>query len=198
MRSYINLFSKSMTIIILLLSCFTTSLGQEDLGAVASFDFRKTRWKMTKAEVKEHETAKLVTEKKFDTKDTSFIGCNEIIAYDDKAAGMYVQINYFFLDDHLSIAAYSFREKYENKTLYFEAYGRLRKILTKKHGPPIMENEVWLDDRHKPNQTSALVAGDLKFEALWKTTRTAIALFLQKDINADKIAVVVVYKPIQQ
>ena len=101
----------------------------------APFDFRKTRWGMTKNEVKtsERESARIQTEREINESYIGFVA-DEVIVYNEKVAEMDVLMSYFFLNDSLVGSEYSFRKEYEKKNTYIDIYYKLRNILARKNG----------------------------------------------------------------
>jgi hypothetical protein len=116
---------------------------------------------MTKKAVKASESEKLLKEVNLDGKEVVFYGFDEVIIYAGKTASINVQIHYCFLNDHLIHAAYILAEQYEDKTLYITAFDRLRETLTEEYGSPVVNDEIWLDNKYKRNWGSALEFGDL-------------------------------------
>ena len=129
MKSY--LVFTEVCIFIILISLFYTTCSGQDYDT--SFDFRKTRWGMTKNEVKASETMELPKELKVDANGTNSYGPNETIIYIGKIASKEVQIIYAFLNNHLINAMQLFTEQYEDKTLYIEAYDMHKVTLTEKY-----------------------------------------------------------------
>ncbi len=183
----ISLIPKSIQIIILLLLYHATSLAE------TQFDFRNTRWGMTKEEVKASEPERLLKEVKLDEKEIVSYGFNEVIIYVGKTAATNVQILYSFQNNHLIHAVYLLVEQYEDKTLYIAAFDRLRETLTQKYGLPIIDDVTWLDNKYKRYWGSALEFGDLYLHTSWESTRTKIDLCLSKNIDANIVNLMVIY-----
>ncbi len=165
----------------------TTSWGGTE------YDFRNTRWGMTKEEVKASESEKLLKEMKFDEKEVVSYGFDEVIIYAGKTASINVQIHYCFLNDHLIHAAYILAEQYEDKTLYITVFDRLRETLTEEYGSPVVNDEIWLDNKYKRNWGSALEFGGLYLHISWGRTRTKIDLCLSNNIDANIVNLMVLY-----
>ncbi len=161
-----NRFISSFIVILLYTS---TSLAE------AQFDFRKTRWGMTRDEVKASETAKIIKESKF----FDFMDEDGLV-YADKIADMDTEICYFFSNNSLIVAIYRF-DKFitdskkdsssKNGFFTYNSYHlKLKDMLTRQHGAPV-------------DESSNLYGKDGKLfgrtEKTWETDKTVITLELE-------------------
>ena len=159
-----------LLIISSILVIFTLSL----YGAEATkYDFRKTNWGMSKEQVKATEKNKIAFEDK------------EVIAMDraqvDGKECIYV---YYFLEDKLYRAGYSFMEEHINKNFYIDDYEDLKEILTKKYDKPVLDKKIWENDLFKDDRSSwglAVSVGHLKYFSSWETSTTYINLGIDGD-----------------
>ena len=158
---------------------YHTSCFSDDQGTI-SFDFRKTRWGMTKNEVKasESESARIQTEKKINESYTGLVA-DEVIVYNEKVAEMDVQMSFFFLNGSLVGSEYSFRKEYEKKNSYIDIYYKLRNILARKYGAPVSEDETWKDERFQKPPEFPSDPNHLSYKSMWETEKTEISLSLK-------------------
>lgn len=109
-------------LIVIVLSFLCASI----LSAEEKFDFRKTRWGMTKEEVVNNESGKKVFE------DAS------VVAFYGNISGIACQINYHFLDGGLVRTSFIVTKKHSNPDLYVDDYERITSLLKEKYGEPII------------------------------------------------------------
>lgn len=136
------------------------------------YDFRKTRWGMSRDEVKKREKSEPKAES-----DTE-------IDYSDRVAGLNTTVGYVFIDDKLVSCGYLFDEPHTNKNQYISDYDNLKEAFIKKYGQPTDDQTIWKDDlyRNKPDQYGFAVSlGDLAYYAKWETPKTEITLSLRGD-----------------
>jgi hypothetical protein len=159
-----------LLIISSILVIFTLSLCAAE---GTKYDFRKTNWGMSKEQVKATEKNKIAFEGK------------EAIAMDraqvDGRECIYV---YYFLEDKLYRAGYSFMEKHINKNFYIDDYEDLKEILTKKYDKPVLDKIIWENDLFKDDRSSwglAVSVGHLKYFSSWETSTTYISIGLDGD-----------------
>ncbi len=149
----------------------------------APLDFRNAKWGMTKKEVKANESGRPLTVRKISTNYTSIVAADEVIVYNQKVAEMDVQTSYFFLNNSLVGAEYSFRKTYENKNAYVGAYDKLRGVLARKYGPPVSEDKAWKDERFGKRTEIPSDPDKLNHESIWETSRSEISLSLKTVAN---------------
>ena len=98
------------------------------MGDKENYDFRKTRWGMSRDEVKP-------------TEDTTFVAEDEtFLSYDGHVANMDCYISYRFVNNILVSAMYRFTEEHSNKNDYLYDYFKLKRILKKKYGDPAIDD----------------------------------------------------------
>ena len=135
-----------------------------------SFDFRQTKWGMSKEEVISSE------EKKPDA------AIKNIILYNDIAAiNLKCTLGYEFADDNLTMAGYHFTTEHSNDNDHIDDFKRIKELLIKKYGTPKIDNETWQNDTymHNPQLCGfAISSGHLIYSAVWETENTEIYLML--------------------
>lgn len=152
---------------LIFLSSITYSISQEQ-----SYDFRKSRWGMTKAQVKATEKTPVELENEKE------------VNYLVKVAGIKTQLGYIFLNDRLVRSIYIFQDSHTNKNHYIEDYKKVKEILTRKYGQPTIDDVIWRDNHYKNRSSKygmAIILGELMYRAQWVTHRTQIRLVLSGD-----------------
>ncbi len=132
-------------------------------------DFRKTKWGMTKKEVKLAEVSEFIQER------------IEKLIYTTALKGLNAVIMYNFIEEKLVESAYMFVDKHSNKNDYISDYLMLKKILTKKYGKTKFEATKWRNDLYKSDNQhwgTAVSLGHLAYFAKWETTSSDIFLSL--------------------
>jgi len=138
-------------------------------GLIYGQDFRKTTWGMTKAQVKQTETGKILKE------------TDDILAYRAELAGYESFVIYIFADDKLTRAKYSIIEEHSNKNDYISDYNAIKELLTKKYGSPKEDETVWKNDLYKDDYSQwgfAVSLGHLMYYSSWENDRTSIFFLL--------------------
>lgn len=152
--------------------------------AQEKYDFRKTRWGMSKEEVKLSEGRK----PDYDN--------GETIAYaGEKIANLRVNVYYSFVNDKLYRGGYGLAEKYIFKNKYIDDYKKLKELLVKKYGQPLIDRQIWHDDLYKDDPIEwglAISIGHLEYLAGWERDNTNIRLVLEGENY--KINLFVVYE----
>jgi len=160
-----------LSVVLCILAIFTLILFAEEV----KYDFRKTNWGMSKEQVKATEDKEPAFEE------------NTMFFYEVKIGGCDFVCAYHFLKDKLYSGVYArtFREKGTEQHLYIFEYEKLKKLLIKKYGEPIIEWKkeiVWDSDLGKyylKDWENSIVEGDLfGFRASWETPTTKIVLEL--------------------
>jgi len=131
--------------------------------------FRKTRWGMSKEEVKQSEGRKPDYEEEM------------VLGYSEKIAGMDVVLFYYFSDGKLYQAAYVDVEKYTFENKYIDDYKTFKKLLTEKYGDPILDKQTWYSDLYKDDPSKwgfAISMGQMEYITSWRAGRTTITLEL--------------------
>ncbi|MBD3346315.1 MAG: DUF3157 family protein [Chitinivibrionales bacterium] len=131
----------------------------------AGFDFRKARWGMTKSQVKNSETAKLINETA-----TS-------LQYSSKIAGMTSKMTYIFKGGKLAGASYDINQGHVNPSLFYEDFEKLLDHMNKAYSAPSTRDYQWKNTMYKKDKSKwgfAISIGFLTCNVIWKTTRTKI------------------------
>ncbi|MCR4345049.1 MAG: hypothetical protein NUV44_09835 [Candidatus Scalindua sp.] len=160
---------------------------------MTSFDFRNTRWGMSKAAVKASEILELIEELELDSSLNKHLGTNEAITYIGKIKSREVLIIYMFHDNQLVNALQFFTEQYKHKGIFIDEYNKNKLELTGKYGLPIEDGKLRLDDTDNDNRANTLNAGNLSLYSVWENPNTKIDLLLNKKANADKIILMISY-----
>lgn len=172
----------TLAIAIALLTQFTLlATAQDESG----YDFRKTRWGMSVAEVKALESNKLLANGSHDIYDN-------ILVYEGTIARLPTLISYFFISDQLVQASCAIHVKHSNENLYIDDFNNIKNALTNKYGKPINESVIWKDDTYRDDPANygfAISIGDLVLEKMWKTPTTEIYLTLRGDNHHINMAV---------
>ena len=135
------------------------------------YDFRKTRWGMTKKRVKGIEQIGLVVEKE------------DLLTYRTHVYNLNCLVSYFFNQGILTRGKYEFVEEHTDKNKYIDDYNNIRKILMKEYGKSKRMLCTWKNKnslyRNNPEDWGfALSRGDLTYHSEWETPDTFIFLDL--------------------
>lgn len=152
-----------------LLTCAAEAQDQD------GYDFRKTKWGMTPAQVKASENTSPIAEGPASQ-------CDLIIIYSGNVANLQTLYSYHFINNKLVSTFYNFRESYVNDNKYLEDYLKIKEILTRKYGSPSKDNTVWSNDLYKDdpqNYGTAVSVGHLALQSDWQTPGTDIRLTLK-------------------
>ena len=137
-----------------------------------TYDFRKTRWGMSQAEVMASETLEL----KERTKD--------MLGYETQLFRKDVMLVYAFVKDKLARARYLLSERHANDLLYIKDYEQFTEALERKYGTPTIDEIDWLNPlfKDKPSQWGMAVSvGHMKMSKGWNTPTTLIVAMLVGD-----------------
>jgi len=154
----------------LLFLTLSTILLFSNIAFSEDYDFRKTKWGMSKAEVKKNEKAKFVDE-----------GADGF-AYKGKLLNFNVLIIYRFLDNKLSEGIYSFEEKHMNDSDYIADFNTIKELLIKKYGAPYFDTYHWKNNMYREDiqrHGTAISMGHLILLSKWETDRTNIDMILK-------------------
>ena len=184
-----NNYIKLITALVLTLFIISCSGGgeqpaQEDTGKEIAdteevkhterppFDFRKTRWGMSREEVMKAE----VDGPQFETENS--------VEYVRFIGDLHAQTNYKFQDDKLIRGGYYFPTEYEDKNEYIETYEHLKERMIKAKGSPVIDRVVQLDpsveiDPEKKGQ--AVCDGKLIYGTQWNYPGSDIQLVFRGD-----------------
>jgi len=123
------------------------------------YNFRKTKWGMSVAQVKSSEPLEVVKE------DKDFLGYKTIVIGKD------VLLGYFFVDNQLVRARYVLAESHTNENDFITDYNDFKKILTKKYGKPKQDETFWKNDLYKDDYShwgTAISLGHLVYLSSWE------------------------------
>jgi hypothetical protein len=129
----------------------------------SEFDFRQTRWGMTKEQV-------IITEGK------STSDAPDRLVYETDVAGLKAAMAFDFVDGKLVSAGYTLVEKYPEPNQYIINGARWIAGLKETYGEPKPDVE-WLNDLYRNDQKKyafAISAGHLVIRNSWETGRTKI------------------------
>ena len=136
------------------------------------YDFRKTKWGMSKQEVLASETLKPVSERE------------ESLIYMSVVLHKKVLIGYSFIQNKLFRATYLLRERHTNQNDFIEDYDDFKEMLTKKYGRPKKDNIIWRNNLFKNDSSewgTAIGFGHLVYACEWETNSTKILCLLNGD-----------------
>jgi len=154
---------KYVVLIFLLSFVFAQQNNKED------YDFRRTKWGMSKEQVKISEKNSIIEEN------------DEYLAYFGKVFSKDVMIVYYFANSKLVRARYIFLESHTNKFYYLIDYKSIKDVLLNKYGEPKYDRVVWLNDLYQDDYSEwglAISIGHLIFGAGWETNTTEIEIYL--------------------
>jgi len=133
------------------------------------FDFRKSKWGMSKKEIKKTEIGKIKREE------------DKVIVFDGTVSNIDALIAYIFVEDKLVRAKYIFTPKHSNKNDFLVDYRTVKDALTEKYGTPQSDDTYWRNDLYKDNYSEwgfAVSLGHLTYSCDWETETSKILLML--------------------
>ena len=136
--------------ILLIILCILTVSTLILFAKEAKYDFRKTKWGMSKEQVKKTE------DKKPDFED------NTILSYEVMINEKYFECVYLFLEDKLYGSRYLFFGEHTNKDLYIDDYEEMKELLIKEYGKPKVDKVKWKNDLFKNLESSNEFISELK------------------------------------
>jgi len=148
------------------------SIARGKQGKQIEFDFRKTKWGMTKEQVKATESVKLTG------------ATDTLLNYSSEIAGMNATIGFSFSEDKLYRASYAFNEEHTNKNNYISDYENVKEILTREYGSPKSDSSEWRNDLYENDPQYwglAISLGHVVYLTTWETETTEILLILGGD-----------------
>lgn len=146
------------------------------------FDFRGTRWGMTKAEVKKAEPRAPGNE----TEDS--------LSYRSSSREQLTYITYQFKNGKLYRAGVLYPEKLKSDDLYLENYEGLKQEVIKAYGKPALDEETPLNQEaviEPDKKAEAVCRGDLMLGAQWNVPGTVVILMFRGD--GEKCLVSLIY-----
>ena len=151
--------------ILLTVSLINLSRVSECEATGKGFDFRKTKWGMSKKEVMASENLKPSHQE------------GDVLGYKTKILNKNVLLAYVFLNDKLIRTKYILAERHSNKIDFIQDYKDFVTALKKKYGEPVDEDSYWRNDLYKDNYSSwgtAISMGHLTYQSTWETDSTKI------------------------
>lgn len=112
--------------------------AKEKIDDPGPFDFKRTRWGMSKAEVMQREELVLHADDE------------NLLVYRDEVLGHKASLMYSFINDELYSTGYVLDDdQYSNLNRYADAYVEIVKFLTEKYGEPKNKRDVWSNNLFK-------------------------------------------------
>lgn len=146
--------------------------------------FRQAFWGMSKDQVKQKETARIIQE----DMNAKGIENYDIIGYEGQVLGLPASIIYVFAEDKLVRTQYVLTAKHANENDYIKDYKKVRDGLADKYRKPEKDETIWKDNDSKKQYKdqpekygTALMEGHLRYYSSWETTETNISLGLQSN-----------------
>jgi hypothetical protein len=121
---------------------------QEQACLGDEYDFRKTKWGMSKNQVLKTEQSKPVCNDCF-----SDSSSDSVLGYNSKVLGKSVAVVYFFINNQLVRANYVLMERHTNKNDYIDDFNDFKQAITKKYGEPAAEEETWKNEIFKNDKS---------------------------------------------
>ena len=133
------------------------------------FDFRHTKWGMSKKEVKKSEK----TSPEYDS--------DEALGFTETISGLSCRLIYLFVEDKLVKTRYHFTNTHTNMSDFFDDFSSIKDTLVKKYGSPSKDRTLWKNDtfeKNKNNWGMALGMGHVSMFSKWEMPSTVITLHL--------------------
>lgn len=147
-----------------------------------NFDFRATRWGMTRDEVKESEPRG----PKHETEDS--------LIFEGSYRDLITFITYQFKDGKLYRAGVLYPEKLASDSLYLENYENLKQDVIKAYGTPVVDGETLLNTNaviEPDKKAEAVCRGDLMLGTQWDVPGSVVILMIRGD--GEKCLVSLIY-----
>jgi len=161
-------------IILFLFIIYPTTVFAEDFANGSKFDFRKTTWGMTLAEVKKSEEISV-----HDSSDKKLI-YQTVISQKD------ANVEYNFSNGKLTQATYIVNEGYYDPAKNYDDFIMFDKILTKKYGKPTSAEKKGVGTesiRKSLSEPVAMSLGYLILKSTWNLKNTSILHVVQKSVT---------------
>ena len=145
----------------------------------SDFNFRKTKWGMSKNEVLKSEKIKPTCNSCYKSQMH-----DDILLYSSKLLAKNVTIEYGFINGQLVAASYMLAEKHTNKNDYISDLKQFKKALINKYGKPDKDVMRWKNDLYKDRPQDwglAVSVGHLGYLSEWFEPKTDIHLYLNGD-----------------
>ena len=172
--------------------------GEATVNMEENYDFRNTRWGMSKEDVLGSEPGEPVV--KIDTQ----------IGYFTEILDKNIYVAFIFDDEHLVSALYALRDTREKLDDSFKDFEDFKKILIMKYGEPNAgQGDIWADPSFGDEDTlkallldrskyeAALRQGQILHAAMWKADKTWIKVALSKMMEGHNCGVTVEYKSVR-
>jgi hypothetical protein len=160
---------------------FILSLSvQAELSWSGSYTFRYTNWGMTAEEV-------VASESELDPIEKS----ENMIKYKTRVLDKHVDLIYYFVQNKLVGSLYKIDENYLNSQHFIASYRKFQAALSRKYGPPKIEETNWQSDALRKigsKKGLALSLGHVDYFSAWETPKTTIACSLKEenyDVNCS-------------
>jgi len=147
-------------------------VNQKQEKTANDFDFRNTKWGMSKEDVKKTESLDIIEED------------NDSIIYNDIVSHMPVIVIYIFVDNKLVRAKYIFTTSHTNQNDYINDYDKLQELLISIYGKKFKKQVLWINDFYKDSYDHrgfAVGMGHLAYSSEWENQASKILLFLSGD-----------------
>ena len=131
------------------------------------YNVRKTKWGMTKEEVKRSETIQLIKEG------------TDFLEYKHQLIGLNTKIKYNFTNARLSSVEYIIEQDDVNPARFYEDYIELKRYLRNTYGNPVSDEKIWKNDIYKNDEKNwgfAIAVGFLECKTIWQNESTVIKL----------------------
>lgn len=141
--------------------------------------FRETIWGMSKAQVIKSEKTKPIN------------GDENALMFKDwvtgSISGIDAYLMYYFVQDRLVRAKYTFAIEHSNKNDYIADFRAINDLIVEKYGQPSEDSMAWKVETHKDNRAKwglAVSLGHAMCAAMWETSDTTIYHLLYGDNQA--------------
>ena len=172
--------------------------GDKSMNREEDYDFRNTRWGVSKEDVLGSESGEPVV--KIDSQ----------IGYFTEILDKNIYVAFIFDNEHLISALYALRDMRENLDDSLKDFEDFKKTLIMKYGEPNAgQGDIWADPSFRDEDTlkallldrskyeAALRKGQILHAAMWKTDKTWIKVALSKMMEGHACGVTVEYKSIR-
>jgi len=165
-------------------------IKKEVLSGSEKFDFRKTKWGMSKEQVKLTENSKLN------------IDGDDALGYEGTINGKDCVYVYHFLENKLYYSGYGFTLGHTNLNLYLDDYEEVKQWLIQKYGKAKTDIPgLWKVYTYKGDKSQwgvAISLGHLSYKATWETSTTKINLSLSGSNNKISLLLLFYSKELEE
>ncbi len=159
--------------------------------AETDFDFRQTKWGMSKEQVIAAEGTPVAATEGKDQLDQ--------LGYETEVAGLKASTILAFVNGKMARAGYVLLETYAEPNQYVISFGRWLDGLKEKYGAPKPDIQ-WLNDLYRKDEKKyafAISAGHLIIRDSWETERTTIQLIMSGKNFQVTVAIIYTSKELQ-